>query len=184
MVKSKNFRQDLFYRINIVHINLPPLRKRMEDIPLLIERFISKMNTIKDRNISGITPEAMAILMTHDYPGNIRELENIIEHCFVLCSEDNIKTDHLPPHLRITAVPPHLKQPIIDPEQSLQSAVHVTEKEIIERTLRENNFNRKVTANQLGMHKSTLFRKIKKFKINLPDTDGRSVFFPPPDSPC
>lgn len=182
MVKAERFRQDLFYRINIVYINLPPLRNRMEDIPLLVERFISKMNTIKDLSISGITPEALDILMTHDYPGNIRELENIIEHCFVLCSEGNIEIEHLPPHLRTIAVYEHHKKPVTHPEHSLQSAVHVTEKEIIVRTLQKNNFNRKATALQLGMHKSTLFRKIKKFKINLPDTDGRSVKLPLPDS--
>jgi PAS domain S-box-containing protein len=178
MMQSENFRQDLFYRINIVHINLPPLRHRMEDIQPLIEHFILKMNTLKGCRISGITPEASAILMAHDYPGNIRELENIIEHCFVLCSEGNIDIEHLPSHLTTITVPTHTKKLVPHPEFSLQSAIHLTEKEIIERTLRENNFNRKATALQLGMHKSTLFRKIKKLKINLPDTDGRSVLLP------
>ncbi len=175
MVLSENFRQDLFYRVNIIHINLPPLRNRMEDIPLLIEHFILKMNAIRDFKVSGISSDTLAILMAHDYPGNIRELENIIEHCFVLCSSGNIGTEHIPLYLTNTTVATRQQILAVDPEKSIQKAIHVTEKEIIVRTLKANNYNRLATAKQLGIHKSTLFRKIKKYEINLPNKDGRTA---------
>ncbi len=178
MVESDAFRQDLLYRINIVHIKLPPLRERKEDVPLLVEHFIAKMNTIKGLHISGVSSDVLAILMAHDYPGNIRELENIIEHCFVLCSDLKIETQHLPAYLREIALPVFSKRDNVHLEHSLQASVSLTEKEIIEKALKKNNFNRKATAAQLGMHKSTLFRKIKKHDIRLPDIDGRSVLNP------
>ena len=90
MVNDEKFRQDLFYRINIMRIEIPPLRKRMEDVPILIDHFIDKLNRIRGKSISGIDQNALEILMSHKFPGNIRELENIIEHAFVLCSEGNI----------------------------------------------------------------------------------------------
>ena len=99
MVENGEFRRDLFYRINIIRFQLPPLRERMEDIPLLVERFINKMNHIKGRSVSKVSKEAMSLLLAHDYPGNIRELENIIEHGFVLCPEGEIEMSHLPAYL-------------------------------------------------------------------------------------
>jgi PAS domain S-box-containing protein len=175
MVEAKAFRRDLYYRINVVHLKLPPLRSRMEDIPLLIERFITKMNTIKDRKVPGISAEALAILMAHDYPGNVRELENIIEHCFVLCANTTIDAQHLPAFLVTISARPHRQGEAVSPDISLQSAVHITEKELIISALKKNNFNRIATARHLGMHKSTLFRKIKKLGIELPEIDGRSI---------
>ena len=99
LIADDRFRRDLFYRINVVGIHLPPLRHRMEDLPLLAEHFIHKLNRARNRRVSGIRPEAMAVLMNHEFPGNVRELENIIEHAFVLCREGEIGPDHLPPHL-------------------------------------------------------------------------------------
>ncbi len=95
-LKKGDFRQDLFYRINVVRIELPPLRNRKEDIPLLAEHFIARFNKLQLRSVKGISSEAMAFLMAHDYPGNVRELENIIEHAFVLCGKDLIQPVHLP----------------------------------------------------------------------------------------
>jgi len=167
MVEAKTFRQDLFYRINVVNLNLPPLRKRMEDMPLLVEHFIAKLNRIRGKSVSGIDPQALKILMSHNFPGNIRELENIIEHAFVLCAEGDIQPAHFPEMLskRSGATPES-----DTPDDPVRSA----EIRVIEDALKRNNFNRKAAAQDLGIHKSTLFRKIEKLGISLPKIDGRS----------
>lgn len=175
MVAEGSFRQDLFYRINVVHLKLPPLRRRKEDIPLLVERFISKMNAIKDCDIEDIAPDTLSALMSYDYPGNIRELENIIEHAFVVSRKGTIETSHLPPNLlgqgSISATP---KQ-AFDDKSGLTTVMDSTERRIILDTLEQTHFNRTAAARKLGMHKSTLYRKMKKLHITLPDADGRSV---------
>ncbi len=158
MVLNGGFRQDLYYRINIVHMDLPPLRERMEDIPLLVNRFIEKMNRIKGRNLLGIEHEALSVLMSHGFPGNIRELENMIEHAFVLCREGSINMTHLPS----TIVPDITKTSNTD---SIVEAVKNAEADAILDALKRNNYNKTAAAVDLGMHKSTLFRKIKKLGI-------------------
>lgn len=166
-VKKGSFRQDLFYRINVVRIDLPPLRKRKEDIPLLVEHFVARFNSKQDKAISSVSPEVMALLMAHEYSGNIRELENIIEHAFVLCSEGQIEMHHLPEDF-ITGTHP-------SPEQGgMNIAFRALESQMIRQALRRNHYNRAAAARELGMHKSTLFRKIKAFGISLPKKDGRS----------
>ncbi len=168
MVEKGQFRRDLFYRINIIRFQLPPLRARKEDIPLLIERFIKKMNDIKGRSVANVSKEAMALLLAHDYPGNIRELENIIEHGFVLCPEGEIEVTHLPGYLGL-AESPRPAQPL-----SMEESVGLSEKENIIKALKNNNYNRLAAAQELGIHKSTLFRKLNKYHITLPEIDGRS----------
>ncbi|MFH0783044.1 MAG: sigma 54-interacting transcriptional regulator [Pseudomonadota bacterium] len=167
MVEKGEFRRDLFYRINIIRLHLPPLRERMEDIPLLIERFIKKMNHLRGRAVSEVGKEAMALLLAHDYPGNIRELENIIEHAFVLCHEGEIGVEHLPAYLhRRTEEQSH-------DLSSMATSIRTTEEEAITEALRQHGYNRLAAAEALGIHKSTLFRKLKKYRIALPDIDGR-----------
>ncbi len=165
-VRNGEFRQDLYYRINVVQLNLPPLRERKEDIPLLVERFISRLNHFRGKTIQGIGEEALHFLMAHDYPGNIRELENIIERAFILCSEETIQSAHLP----IDLLPDGFKA---DSQGTLESARESSEIQSILEALKRNNFNRLAAARELGIHKSTLFRKIKKLEINLPEIDGR-----------
>lgn len=174
MVTSGAFRQDLYYRINVFHLKVPPLRQRPEDIPLLVERFIAKMNSIKDCNIQGIAPDALALLMSHNYPGNIRELENIIEHAFVVCRRGTIGKSHLPPELFEES--PRSAPPSTSREEptNLEEVVHSTERQVIIETLEQNKYSRKATAQKLGMHKTTLYRKMKKLGIKLPEQDGRS----------
>ena len=164
MVDQGTFRRDLFYRINIVRLALPPLRHRKEDIPLLVERFIDKMNRLRGKQVSGIDPEALEYLMTHDYPGNIRELENSIEHAFILCSHGRIGLHHLPGSAQVGEAAP-----------ALYTLRRATEEEAIRDALIRNGYNRLATAKELGMHKSTLFRKLKKLQLDLPETDGRSA---------
>jgi PAS domain S-box-containing protein len=167
-VAQGNFRQDLFYRINVVRMGLPALRERKEDIPLLIEHFIEKMNMTRGKAISGVDDDVLQILMGYDYPGNIRELENIIEHAFVLCSDGSIRSHHLP-----TGLSGHLQKVPIAPDH-LSQTLYATETVAIMNALKRNHFNRLAAARELGMHKSTLFRKIKKLGIILPSIDGRS----------
>ncbi len=168
MVEKGEFRRDLFYRINVVQFQLPPLRKRMEDIPLLIERFMKKMNNLRGFSVSDVSREVMSLLLSHDYPGNIRELENIIEHAFVLCHDGEIEISHLPPSLfqpQKAGVVAHT---------SIEESVRLSEEETILEALKRNNYNRLSASKDLGIHKSTLFRKLKKYNISLPKIDGRS----------
>ena len=166
IVKLSQFRQDLYYRINVIRLELPPLRDRIEDVGLLTERFIAKMNNIKGRYVRGIEPEAMALLLAHDYPGNIRELENIIEHAFVLCNGEMLECGHLPAYLRTKAPQRH-------PSVSRYTALQEAERETICTALLQSQYNRSAAAALLGINKSTLFRKIRKLGILLPDRDGR-----------
>jgi len=167
MVEKGDFRQDLFYRINVVRLKLPPLRHRMEDITLLIEHFITKMNMVRGKAVTGIDHETLGILMHHNYPGNIRELENIIEHAFVLCSNGDIQTQHLPGYLSLQSSPEYGRDTLNDTIQTAEAIA-------IMDALKRNSYNRNAAAQELGMHKSTLFRKIKKLGITLPEIDGRS----------
>jgi len=169
LVEEGEIRPDLFYRVNVVRVQLPPLRKRREDIPLLVEHFLGRMNRLRGKAITGISDSALELLMAHPFPGNIRELENIIEHGLILCSGGNIERDHLPAYLS----QPHPGAGELESDAAIESAVAVTEQERILAALHNNNYNRTAAAKALGMHKSTLFRKVKKFGIKLPAVDGR-----------
>jgi PAS domain S-box-containing protein len=166
-VENGTFRRDLFYRIAVVRLQVPPLRSRKEDIPLLVERFIDRLNHLQRRSVAGITPEALALLMAHDYPGNVRELENVVEHAFALCGRDRIEPRHLPAALLGRA--PAAARPAADRNTML----HAVEAEAIREALRRNHFNRLAAARDLGLHKSTFFRRVKALGIELPEADGR-----------
>jgi PAS domain S-box-containing protein len=165
-VRKGTFREDLFYRINVLRIELPALRKRKEDIPLLVDHFIGHFNRMQGKSITGVSPEVMALLMAHDYRGNVRELENIIEHTLVLCSEGQIEARHLPSDL-VPQVP-------LEGRTGIHTSVRAVEAHVIREALRRNHFSRLATARELGMHKSTLFRKVKALGLALPEEDGRS----------
>ncbi|MEA2040298.1 MAG: sigma 54-interacting transcriptional regulator [Thermodesulfobacteriota bacterium] len=167
LVKSGAFRQDLFYRINIIRLDLPPLRDRKEDIPMLVKHFISRLNRLRGKAVTGISHDTLALLLSHDYPGNIRELENIIEHAFVLCHEGQMEPQCLPENL-IALLPQPTSHVKID------AALQSVEARVITDALKRNKYNRLATALDLGIHKSTLFRKIKMLGINLPKIDGRT----------
>ncbi len=167
MVEIGKFRQDLFYRINVIHLKLPPLRQRMEDIPLLINHFINKLNKIRKKFVRGIDHQVLESLMSYNFPGNIRELANIIEHAFVLCANGNIMLQHIPENFARQSRDTLRHNSFSDPVKS-------AEIKMITNALKRNNFNRMDTADDLGIHKSTLFRKINKLGISLPKIDGRS----------
>jgi len=165
MVEEGTFRRDLYYRINVVRLRIPPLRERREDIPLLIDHFIGRFNRLRGRAVSGVTADAMSILMGHDYPGNVRELENIIEHAFVLCRSGMIGMRHLPDRFRRDEGARH--------SAGAASLAELEGRFLIE-ALKRNGWNRERTARELGMHKTTLWRKVRRLGIELPARDGRN----------
>ncbi len=168
LVEKGEFRPDLFYRINVVRVVLPPLRERQEDIPLLVDHFVTRFNRLQGKDIGGVTAAALAILANHDYPGNVRELENIIEHAFVLCRGGMIEPRHLPEPLRPS-------DPLVSAEADREPrSLKDVEKAAILAALRRNNWHRQAAADELGIHKTTLFRKIAQHGIALPAVDGRS----------
>ena len=166
LVEDGTFREDLFYRINVIRLELPSLRDRREDIPLLIDHFIDRFNRLQEKNITAVSEDVLALLMSHDFPGNARELENIIEHGFVLCRGGVIELEHLPPELTVgegnIGIPDRTGATL----RSLE-ACHIAD------ALRRNRGNRKAAAEELGIHTSTLFRKIRDLGIEVPELDGR-----------
>jgi len=158
LVKEGKFRDDLYYRVNVMKLELPPLRDRKEDISLLVDHFISRFNRLHNKNICCVTNEVTAALLTYDYPGNIRELENIIEHCFVLCEGEIIEAKYLPSSVR-----PALKKE--NAKNSEPATIKQMEIILITQALRRNKGNKTATAKELGIDKSTLFRKMKAFDI-------------------
>jgi PAS domain S-box-containing protein len=168
LVKQGSFREDLYYRVNVVRIELPPLRDRREDIPLLVGHFVTKLNRLQQKNVAGVSEEALAILLDHDYPGNVRELENIVEHAFVLCRAGLIEPGHLPRSLRSGS------ETAPGPARSSVSLAALETRHIAD-ALHRHAGNRRAAARELGIHPSTLFRKIKSLAIESPPKDGRST---------
>ncbi len=165
LVKAGTFREDLYYRIRVIRLQLPTLKQRREDIPLLVDHLITRFNRLEGKDVAGVSGEVMARLMEYDFPGNVRELENIIEQAFVLCRGGLIELNHLPPELR-----PFSGMGKVEPDSMKLSSM---EKHLISVTLERYSGNRKKAAKDLGIDTSTLFRKIKAFGIETPSSDGR-----------
>jgi PAS domain S-box-containing protein len=159
LVQSREFRDDLYYRLNVMEIDLPPLVRRREDISLLVERFVEKFNLKTGKNLSGVSHEVMSFFMRYDFPGNVRELENILEHAFVMCKGDVIELRHLPSELIERSKETLLEEKEVD--RPLQRA----EAESIRKALERNRGNRLRTARELGIDRTTLWRKIKRYGI-------------------
>lgn len=159
LVSEEKFREDLFYRINVVRIDIPPLRKRKEDIPLLIKHFIKRFGRLTGKEITGVTPDVFSVLMSYAFPGNVRELENIIEYAFVLCHEGRIELQHLPEQFSIAEKKSRASQNKVTLDQ--------LEANFIRDALERNNWNRQATSKELGIHKTTLWRKMRKLGIHL-----------------
>lgn len=160
-VKRKRFRDDLFFRLNVVRIYIPLLQERREDIPLLVQHFIQRFNALQGRRIQRCSERVMAVLMGHDFPGNIRELENAIEHAFVVCAGNTIQLEDLPPHIIETA-----QKSRESAEQDLRTLpLQGAEAETIRAILEKHNGSRKLTAAELGISRNTLWRKIKRYGL-------------------
>jgi len=173
LIKRGHFREDLYYRINVVKLTLPPLRERREDIPLLVDHFLERFNRLSGKEIAGVSQEVLSILMAYDFPGNVRELENIIEHGTVLCHGGLIESQHLPDYLQ-PVLP--LKETGTHKSVSSKRIKWVDmEREFILQVLRENNWNRKAAARELGIGRQTLWRRVKRLNIQAPKEDGRTA---------
>ena len=159
MVRKGKFREDLFFRINVVKLSLPLLIERKEDIPLLVDHFIERYNYLTGKKIMGMSRRAVASLMLYDWPGNVRELENAIGHAFVLCQGEMIRLKHLPDHLL-----PNTHSANMPTGLTLKEV----EKYTIEQALERNQWRKMATARELGIDKNTLRRKISRLGIEAP----------------
>ncbi len=159
-IKSERFREDLFYRLNVVEINLPNLPERVEDIPLLADHFLNKYRTEMNKNIKGIDSLAVKVLMQHKWKGEVRELENVIERAVIFCSGDFITLKDLPPNFQQQSEFTGVLN-----TGSLEEAVRNYEKDLIMKALESNEFNKEKTAEVLQVGLSTLYRKLKELDI-------------------
>jgi len=160
MISEGTFREDLFYRLKVIQIEIPPLHNRKEDIPILTQHFIKRLNARQGKEIRGVDQRAMNQLMNYDFPGNVRELENAIEHAFVLCKEDFIKVHHLPRNINdISKI--ISSAPVSGPHNPIQRS----EIETIRSLLYQHDWDKTKVADILGIHRTTLWRKMKKLKI-------------------
>ncbi len=159
LVAQGKFRSDLYYRINVVNINLPPLRERREDIPLLIDYFIEKFNKETGKRVRAVSPEAMDLLIDYDWPGNVRELENAIGHAFVHCRGEVILPRHLPDDV-VRGVTPVASEEILS-ARSLEEIERIA----IRAALKHTGGNQTLAARRLGISRSSLWRKMKKYGL-------------------
>ena len=164
-VSEGRFRDDLYFRLAVVRLSIPPLRERREDIPLLVEHFIRRYNAKRGKSITGVTPAVMELFMRHEFPGNVRELENLIEYAFMLCRDRRIDLRHLPEDVQI------------EPSGSVpeRSRLASTEEETIRLSLRQNLGHLARTARDLGISRTTLWRKMKRFGIDTDDYKERTA---------
>jgi DNA-binding NtrC family response regulator len=162
-IREGRFREDLYYRLNVIPIEVPPLRERADDIPLLAEHFLDVMHQARGTRVDSISEEALALLCRHDWPGNVRELENLIERLSVLRGEGEIRAEDLPANLRGRSAQPALSAPSI-PEAGLdfREVVDHFESELIRQALEQTQGNKNRAAQLLGLNRTTLLEKIKK----------------------
>ncbi|MBT8342757.1 MAG: sigma-54-dependent Fis family transcriptional regulator [Desulfatitalea sp.] len=165
MVAEGGFREDLFYRLNVLTIALPPLRDRTEDIPLLCRHFIEQFNATLERQVKGIAPEAMSGLLKHDWPGNVRELENVLERAMVLAEGNQLR----PAHFALNLDGAGSRRPVagVFAGYSIKSAQKIMEKEMIIRALKATESNRTQAARLLEISHPSLLSKMKLYKIDL-----------------
>ncbi len=161
------FREDLYYRIHVIRVDVPPLRERKDDIPLLAGQFVARLNRLHGKAVAEVGPEALSLLLAHDWPGNVRELENVIERAHVLCRGQTIGLEHLPDDLtagHATAAAP---------SQDLRRSREAVDAQAIRAALTRCGGNRAAAARELGIHKSTLYRRLAQLGITPPPGDGR-----------
>ena len=159
MVAAKKFREDLFYRLNVIRLELPPIKERKADIPLLIEHVLRRLRAARGTRASRISEEAMEILLNYDFPGNVRELENILEHALIICQEDSIEPKHLPVFLRKGASPGGT------PKETMPSELLLSERDRILDVLKRHRWHRGEAARELQMDRTTLWRKMRRYRL-------------------
>ncbi|QBD88187.1 PAS domain-containing protein [Clostridium tetani] len=162
MVKNKEFREDLYYRLNVIPVFIPPLRDRMEDIPILIKFFIDKLNKKLNKRIMGAELKFIEELLEYKWPGNIRELENVVERAMNLCSGDMLKKEHV--MLNLSKTPAIIEEETQDKDLKLKDIIETVEKEAIIKSLKKNKSFRR-TAKALGVSHTTIINKVNKYNI-------------------
>jgi DNA-binding NtrC family response regulator len=169
LVAEQKFRQDLFYRINVVTIRMPSLRERLGDIPLLVNHFLKDFRKQSGREILGFTEDALAALQRYNWPGNVRELENAVERAVVLSRRPQIDAEDLPESVQQFTPKPnhHAFGRAYDRPMPLEQALEFPERQIIEAALKRNDYNRQATAAELDINRTTLYKKMRKYKLDV-----------------
>ncbi len=162
-VKEGHFRDDLFYRLNVLPVRIPPLRERKEDIPLLVDHFIAKINDNLGKTVRGVTPDALKILLRYSWPGNVRELENVVERGLVLTETDAIDVENLPPEVHRSSESSAFSQL---EEYSIKKTTRILETELIRKALRKTHGNHTHASKILEISHRTLLYKIKEYGIH------------------
>ncbi len=158
-IQRGEFRQDLYYRLNVVRIDLPPLRERREDIPLLVDRFLHRFNKNMKKSITGVSPETMEVFMNYPWPGNVRELENCMERSFIVCRESVIQPAHLPPEITASTEPNH---------HAPRATADSNDEAVILDVLEQTDWNVAKSARLLGIARNTLYQKMKALGLSRP----------------
>ena len=162
-IKRKEFREDLYYRLDVIAIDIPPLRERTDDIPVLVDHFLKEFTGSSGKKIRGFEPDALKALMSYGWPGNIRELRNVVERAVVLSNMDTIALFDLPEKVRTRKV----DVGAFPSSGTLKSMLNVYEKELITDLLHKNRGNKEMTVKTLGIDLATLYRKLHKYDIKL-----------------
>jgi transcriptional regulator with PAS, ATPase and Fis domain len=162
LVQQRLFREDLYYRLNVMRLELPPLKRRRGDVPLLIRRFLNQYNLTRSTAVTSIAEDALELLLNYDYPGNVRELENIIEHACILCQGEAIERRHLPVYIQTKTCPEDDTPPAR--ATGLESQQEWERRRLLQ-ALEEHRWNRQRVAKALGMERTTLWRKLKKYHL-------------------
>jgi len=156
-IRAGRFREDLFFRLNVFQIALPPLRERREDVPMLVQHFVEKFNQDSGKHLTGVHPQAMEVLRAYDWPGNIRELKNAVERAVILCDGELITRDHLPPDMAGKGPERHVFR------VAYGLTLDLVEKEYILGSLQRNANNKARTAEILGVSEKTLYNKLNRY---------------------
>ncbi|MEJ5377107.1 MAG: sigma-54 dependent transcriptional regulator [bacterium] len=173
-VREGSFREDLYYRLNVISIHLPPLRERKEDIPLLVNHFVEKFNMESGKHVGGVSEEVLQILMEHDWPGNVRELENVIERAVIINRGGVILPEDLPPYLLRHPALSQAPELLIQQAQPGQMTLQEVEKAYIQNVLEETGWNIKRTARILGIDRSTLYAKIRRYGLRQEEEQDKN----------
>jgi transcriptional regulator with PAS, ATPase and Fis domain len=163
MVKTGEFREDLYYRLNVIPLTIPPLRERLEDVPILVQFYLDYYSTVTDRSVSGISQETIDILANYPWPGNVRELGNVVEYCVTMVAGGEITADILPQRIKT----------VLNPEsQNTSLNLKMMEREAIMKalTLVDSEGHKDDAAKLLGISRATLYRKIKDYQIGVTKT--------------
>jgi len=172
-IAQRAFREDLYYRLNVISIHVPPLRARRSDIPLLAQHFLEKFSARERKNVRDITPEAMQLLLTYEYPGNVRELQHILEQAVTICAEPLITVNALPhqvrQHVREQPAAVEAAQPVeaVSGGESRVMVLEAREQELIRQAIHRNQGNLEQAAKDLGISRITLWRRMKKFNLSV-----------------